>query len=84
MEKKRKKSEEEKALPPGYQELLSDIVGMIKETMEATRPLVDEETFCSMWGIKKKRSKKRAAHEQIPSETILSGRKQKTKKTSGK
>jgi len=63
----KKKGGKETECIPGYNDLLADLVGMIKETMAATRPLVDEKTFNSMWGIKKRKSrkKKKREHQEI-------------------
>lgn len=60
----KKKSVQEKKSTPGYKEFLADLVGTIKDTMEKTKPLVDERTFNSMWGIKKKKPAKKKSHER--------------------
>lgn len=60
----KKKSAKEAERIPDYKEFLADLVGTIKDTMAKTRPLVDEKTFNSMWGIKKKKPTKKKSHER--------------------
>lgn len=58
MARKKKSSQEEEPIP-GYKEFLVDLVGTIKDTMTKTKPLVDEKTFNSIWGIKQQKIAKK-------------------------
>ena len=59
MARKKKSAQEEESIP-SYKEFLTDLVGTIKDTMAKMKPLVDEKTFNSMWGIKKKKPVKKS------------------------
>jgi|GEM_PF-3856222 len=66
----KKKGVKETECIPGYKEFLTDLVGTIKDTMAKTRPLVDEKTFNSMRGIKKKKQ----TNKKKPLEPVLNGK----------
>ena len=63
MARKKKSAQEEEPIS-GYKEFLAGLVGTIKDTMAKTKPLVDEKTFNSMWGIKQKKAAKKKNHER--------------------
>jgi hypothetical protein len=63
MARKKKSAQEEESIL-GYKEFLADLVGTIQDTMVKTKPLLDEKTFNSMWGIKQKKVAKKKNHER--------------------